>query len=98
MNSCNCSDCCHTPTYLGCFDPCGDLETGIDADYTGDYILKVGYLGTTIEITAAQTAFTELVFPLEDLNEHFTFTAEIIDPNGDSVGFIKFTTSHVYQL
>lgn len=83
---------------MGCFDPCGELETGIDADYTGDYILKVGYLGTTIEITAAQTAFTELVFPLEDLNEHFTFTAEIIDPNGDSAGFIKFTTSHVYQL
>lgn len=98
MNSCNCATCCEEAKFLGCFDPCGELETGIDADYTGDYILKVGYLGTTISITAAQTAFTELVFPLEDLNESFTFVGEIIDPNGDSAGWIKFVTSTHYAI
>lgn len=70
----------------------------MDATEAGTYTLKVGYLGTVIEVSAEQTLWAEITFPLTDLNENFTFTGEIFDPSGDSVSFVKFTTSNHYAL
>ena len=91
--SCNCSTSCDCTTDLGCLDPCGELATGLDALATGDYVLTVGYLGKTVKVVDAQTALSEIVFPLEGLNENFTFQGKVIDPDGEVVGFVKFTTS-----
>ena len=90
---CNCSKSCQCPTDLGCFDPCGELATGLDAFATGDYVLTVGYLGKTVKVVAAQTALSEIVFSLEGLNENFTFQGTVTDPDGEVVSSVKFTTS-----
>lgn len=91
--ACNCSTSCDCYTDLGCFDPCGELATGLDAFTSGDYTLTVGYLGRTVNVVAAQTALDEITFPLEGLNENFTFQGTVTDPDGELVGNIKFTTS-----
>jgi hypothetical protein len=93
LMGCNCSTSCDCTTDLGCFDPCGDLATGLDAFDSADYTLSVGYLGRTVKVVAAQTAGEEVVFPLEGLNENFTYQGVIINPDGDVFASIKFTTS-----
>ena len=89
--ACNCNSCPPAPRHLCPVSPCGNLRTGVDADSTGDNVLKVNYLGSVVEITAAQTVLNEIVFPMEGLNEHFTFYAEIYDPNDDFVVAVSFT-------
>ena len=91
--SCNCSKSCQCHTDLGCFDPCGELATGFDAYTSDDYTLQVGYLGKTVKVVAAQSALNEIVFPLNGLNENFTFQGKVIDPDGETVGSVRFTTS-----
>lgn len=98
LMGCNCNNTCDCTTDLGCFDPCGNLELEDTANYTGNYTLKVGYLGSTVKVEAAQTIGEPIAFPLSGLNESFTFTAEILEPEGESLGFIKFTTSPVFQI
>ena len=94
---CNCSTLCScAPTDLGCFDPCGTLATGIDATTSGVYTLKVGYFGSTVVIESEQTAWEEITFPLSGLNENFTFMGDIIDPDGEHVATVKFTTSYTF--
>lgn len=98
LMGCNCNGSCSCTTDLGCVDPCGNLELEDTASYTGTYTLKVGYLGSTVKVESAQTVGEPIAFPLAGLNENFTFTAEILEPDGESLGFIKFTTSPVIYV
>lgn len=100
LNMCNCSNqCgCSCVTDLGCVDPCGALDTEIGAAYTGEYTLRVGYLGATINIVEAQTASENITFQVSGLSEDFTFDGQIIDRYGDVEANVRFTTSAIFNL
>ena len=103
MSCCSNRTTCQCAAYLGVFDPCGDITLPITADSTGDYTMKVDYLGNIVQITAAQVFDEDVVFPASGLNEHFTFIAQVYDEAGDVVrvngkAWIKFATRKTYEL
>ena len=100
-----CSNCstCLCAHNLGCVDPCGNITIDETADATADYVLKLEYLGNTVEITAAQTSGEDMVFPAQGVNESFVFRGQIFDGDGDVVRvhgkeWIKFSTRKTYEL
>ena len=106
----NCAKCCDTAVDLGCFDPCAAMVLEQEADVTGVHTLVLGYLGNTVKIESAQVIGEPLTFPISGLNESFTFTGVMTDPDGDEVSFggcnscgqpsgcIKFETAKVYSI
>ena len=104
--ACSCLNtaCCTCYFDAGCFNPCGGLTfDDTTADYTGDYILKVGFLGQNIKIAAQQTAGQPLFFPLYGINEAFTYMGSIYDPYGDAVRIkgkdkVRFRTAKTYAI
>lgn len=89
-NTCCPCDCAEN---LGCFDPCGELDTGRLAMQTGEYTLRLNYLGSVVKVKADQTAGLPLAFPLTGINESFTFMGRVLDPQGDQEGEdVQFTT------
>ena len=101
-NCCN-QNTCQSPYNLCAVDPCGSLVFEQTADSAGDYTLKLSFLGTTVEIVAAQVFDEPITFPLSGLNEQFTFLGQIFDEAGDLVKvsgkeWIKFSTQKTYEL
>ena len=103
MPCCSNYSACTCALDLGCVDPCGDITLPITADSTGDYVLKLEYLGNTVTVTAAQTFDEDIVFPATGLNEFFVFRGQVFDEAGDVVRvngkeWIKFSTRKTYEI
>lgn len=102
----NCTPCsnCEEFAVLGCFDPCGELEVGVDAAVSGVYTLKVGYLGSMVVVEAEQTIGEPITFPLGDMNENYTFKGKVYDPEGEpvvisgEVSCFQFSTSTTFNF
>lgn len=68
------------------YSPCTPkLSLGIPTELPGEYVLRVDFLGATFLIKKVFEVAEELVFPLSLLNENFTFTGKVFDPNGNPV-------------
>lgn len=91
MNCAPCSN-CEAVAFVGCFDPCGEIEFAAEASVSGEFTLKVGYLGNIVTVTAEQTMGEPITFPLEGLNENFTFTGKVYNPEGVAVALVEETT------
>lgn len=89
--------------HFGLVDPCENLLfEGYEADYSGVYTLHVRYLNSEVEIDATQVAGSELSFPITALNENYTYTGYVTDPEGERVRFsgndvVKFTTAKTHK-
>lgn len=94
LTMCKCTNGCPlcAPECLGDFSACGTLTTGRLAANTGAYTLKTKYQGALVTKQQDQTANTEISFDLSGLNENYTFDAEILDPEGNTAAFVRFTT------
>jgi hypothetical protein len=83
--------CCCTKVYPICdVVLCEDTEIRlpIPVPVTGLYTLELDMLGKSIKIPAQQTlGDPEMVFPVGELNERFTFVGQVRDPGDQVVTF-----------
>lgn len=75
--------CCNN--YIGKFAHNEDIQTGIIANATGEFIFKFDYLGNGFNIVVDGVVDEELVIPFGTLNENFTYHFTVEDPNGDNL-------------
>lgn len=84
------SCCCNLILNLCDVNACsGELKTGVNAAVTGEFTLVTNFLGTEYRIKANILVGEEIKFPVDKLNENYTFTAQILDPTGAVVEIEK---------
>lgn len=80
--------CCCTNTLNLCKASVCQPDTiiiGMNAPADGEYQLVLGYLGNDIIIRKTFVANDPLVFSALNLNEKYTYTGKIIDPDGNTL-------------
>lgn len=75
----------------------GSIETGVLAAKAGVYKLVLDFLGVEYTISEEFQINDELNFPPDGLNENFTFTGKILDPDGDLVSLDDGSGGNVYD-
>ena len=82
----SCCNCCENTLILGCINSCDAvLNTDIIATIAGVWILELNFSNVTIYYSFDANMFDTVIFTLENLNENYTYTGQIIDPNGNVV-------------
>jgi hypothetical protein len=80
-----CCNCCEKTLNLGCFNACDAVyNTGIvvDALTEGTYILELTFGSVNIYYSVNVLDGETVIFTLTNLNENYTYSGQIIDPNG----------------
>lgn len=81
----NCNCCC-TKTLDFCDqDVCGELDLDIKAQLPGVHTLVVHFLNVQYSLQSDLQVDENIVFSLEGLNENYTYTATLFDPNGKQI-------------
>lgn len=75
--------CCNN--YLGKFPHNQDIDTGIIANATGEFIFKFDYLGVVFRLIIDGQIDESLIIPAGRLNENFTYHFTIEDPSGNNI-------------
>lgn len=77
-----CCPCCDNTLDLGCFDPC-DLvfDAGI-SDAEGEWELRLTYGRRFLFFTNDLIVGQPIRFALDNINENYTYTAQITKPDG----------------
>lgn len=63
----------------------GKLSLGVNAAVSGEYILRVEFLGTIFIIKRDFSQGDELEFPVNLLNENYRFLGRVYGPGGETV-------------
>lgn len=95
-----CCPCCDNTLTLGCFDPCGLIfDTGTIAGIgeDGTYTLILGFGRRDFRIEQDVAVGEPIKFSIPEVNENYTYIAQIKKPDGDVWMFgeydcFKFTT------
>lgn len=80
-----CCNCCEKTLNLGCLNACDAVyNTGIvvDALTEGTYILELTFGSVNIYYSVDVLDGETVIFTLTNLNENYTYSGQIIDPNG----------------
>ena len=79
--------CCCTKTLDFCkVDICDNqLDLDLYAQSEGTHLLITYFNYMRIVVSAYFTPGQRMIFPVENLNENFQFTAEVYDPSGNRV-------------
>jgi len=81
-----CCNCCENTLNLGCINSCdASFDTGIIATIEGIWILELNFSNVAIYYSFDAAMFDIVIFTLENLNENYTYTGQIIDPKGNVV-------------
>jgi hypothetical protein len=83
----SCCNCCTNTLFVGCFPPCGltiDFSNGAASGIDGDWSISYEFGRVSGSQTVTLTAADPIAFTFTELNEYYTFTAAITDPNGDT--------------
>lgn len=83
----SCCNCCTNTLNLGCFAPCNltiDFSDGAPAVIAGDWVIEYEFGRRSGSQTVTLTDADPIAFTFAELNENYTFTATITDPNGDT--------------
>lgn len=102
--ACQICDCCESYVGIGCFAPCGNLTLPTLAPASGDYTLKVSYLGNVVQVLAAQTIGEAMVFPLEGFNENYFFKGKVYNSSGVAIVIegtttcLAFSTTQTFNI
>jgi hypothetical protein len=82
----SCCNCCTNTLNLGCFAPCGlniDFSGGEFGNIAGDWTIEYEFGRRSGSITNTLAEKEAVNFTFTELNENYTYTATITDPNGD---------------
>jgi len=80
-----CCNCCENTLNLGCINSCdAAFDTGIVADAltAGVWVLQLSFGSVSLYYSVNVLDGDPVIFTLENLNESYTYTGQIIDPNG----------------
>lgn len=83
-----CCNCCEKTLNLGCLNACnGIYDTGIVADAitAGTWVLELTFGSVNIYYSVDVLDGETVIFTLSNLNENYTYSGQIIDPNGEIV-------------
>ena len=72
----------------------GIIETGIKAQVDGVHKLKVTYLNTEFVIEADLLVDDDVNFPADQLNENYTYTGKLYQPDGSPISIQKNSTTY----
>lgn len=85
-----CCNCCEKTLNLGCLNACNAIyDTGIVADAitAGTWVLELTFGSVNIYYSVDVLDGETVIFTLTNLNENYTYSGQIIDPNGEIVIF-----------
>lgn len=83
-----CCNCCEKTLNLGCLNACNAIyNTGIVADALteGVWVLELTFGSVNIYYSVSVADGETVIFTLTNLNENYTYSGQIIDPNGEIV-------------
>lgn len=83
-----CCNCCEKTLNLGCLNACNAIyNTGIvvDALTAGVWVLELTFGSVNIYYSVDVLDGETVIFTLTNLNESYTYSGQIIDPNGEIV-------------
>jgi hypothetical protein len=83
-----CCNCCENTLNLGCINSCDAVfNTGIvvDALNEGIWVLQLSFGSISIYYSIDVLDGETVIFTMTNLNENYTYTGQIIDPNGEVV-------------
>lgn len=83
-----CCNCCEKSLNLGCLNACNAIyNTGIVADALteGTWVLELTFGSVNIYYSVDVLDGETVIFTLTNLNENYTYSGQIIDPNGEIV-------------
>ena len=83
-----CCNCCEKSLNLGCLNACNAIyNTGIvvDALTEGVWVLELTFGSVNIYYSVDVLDGETVIFTLTNLNENYTYSGQIIDPNGEIV-------------
>ena len=83
-----CCNCCEKTLNLGCLNACNAVyNTGIIADAitAGTWVLELTFGSVNIYYSVDVLDGETVIFTLTNLNENYTYSGQIIDPNGEIV-------------
>ena len=81
-----CCNCCEKTLILGCINSCEAVfNTRIIVDILtqGTWILQLSFGRVSIYYTINVVDGELVIFEMTNLNENYTYTGQIIDPNGE---------------
>lgn len=90
--SCNC--CCANVLDFCKQDICDEIDFDILALLQGEHKMVTYFLGIKTTISQTFEVGDKIVFPLENLNENFMYTAELYDPEGNRIVIKKDEISY----
>lgn len=105
-----CCNCCEKSLNLGCFNACDYIyNTGIVADALteGVWVLELTFGSVNVYYSVYAKDGDTVIFTLTNLNENYTYSGQIIDPNGEIVTLevdgieydcIEFSTKIIINL
>jgi hypothetical protein len=105
-----CCNCCEKTLNLGCLNACNAVyDTGIvvDALTEGVWVLELTFGSVSIYYSVDVEDGETVIFTLTNLNENYTYSGQIIDPNGEIVTLevngieydcIEFSTKIIINL
>lgn len=83
-----CCNCCKKTLNLGCLNACNAVyDTGIIAELAteGVWVLELTFGSVNLYYSVEVKAGDSIIFTLTNLNENYTYSGQIIDPNGEIV-------------
>lgn len=83
-----CCNCCEKTLNLGCFNACNFVyNTGIVADAltAGVWVLELTFGSVNVYYSVNVLDGETVIFTLTNLNENYTYSGQIIDPNGEVI-------------
>ena len=82
--SCDC--CCKKTLNLCSTSVCDEgIDFGITAQIDGDHKMIVDFLGLQYVITETFAVDDKIIFPVDSLNESFTYSGRVYEPDGKQV-------------
>ena len=86
-------NCCNNGIFLGCFDVCSDVDTGLVALIDGVHVLEIFFLNLKIKKEVTLTTGDPIEVPKVLLNENADFDLKIKDANGYYENSYTFKTT-----
>ena len=84
----NCCPCCEKTLFVGCYNPCGmviDFDMIVPMGMAGDWTLQLTFGRQIQRFTVSLSVGDDIKFNLSNLNEYYTYSLTLLDPDGNVV-------------
>lgn len=79
------SCCCDKILFFCKQKSCGEIDFDVKAQLEGVHKLVTTFIGVEITIEKSFLPDDKIIFPLDQLNENYTYTCQLFDPEGNKI-------------